>query len=251
VPRACFDFNDHVAIVTGGTRGIGGAVSSSLLASGATVVAVYHGDEAAALAFRDAQGESAARLVLEKLDVADPSAVEAFFQRQRTRCERLDLLVNAAGIRRDAVLAMMPETDWRRVLDVNLTGTWAMCKYAVKEMLSRRYGRIVNITSPSGQLGFAGQANYAASKAGQVALTRSLAKEVARRGITVNCVSPGFIDTALIADLPTEQAAAYRELVPLRRFGTPAEVADVVLFLCSDSATYITGSVYDVSGGLS
>jgi 3-oxoacyl-[acyl-carrier protein] reductase len=135
-------------------------------------------------------------------------------------------------------------------LQVNLTGTFNMCKQAVMRMSGRRFGRIVNITSPSGELGFPGQGNYAASKAGQIAFTRSLAKEVARRNIAVNCLSPGFIDTDLIADLPEEQLKEYRKNVPMRRFGTVEEVAEAVLFLLSDKATYITGEVLRVTGGL-
>lgn len=250
MPRATFDFNDRVALVTGGTKGIGAACVDGLLAAGATVTAVYAGDQGAAEAFAEARADAGERLQVARCDVSDPEAVTALFAAMRERNDKLDVVVNSAGIRKDAVLAMMSPSDWSRVLDVNLTGTWAVCKEAVKDMVSARYGRIVNITSPSGALGFAGQSNYAASKAGQVALTKSLAKEVAKRKITVNCVSPGFVDTALIADLPDEQVKAYKQMVPLRRFAQPEEIADIVLFLCSDSAGYVTGAVYDVTGGL-
>jgi 3-oxoacyl-[acyl-carrier protein] reductase len=144
----------------------------------------------------------------------------------------------------------MKEEDWRRVIDVNLTGSYAMAKNAVLLMMKKKYGRILFITSPMAHLGFAGQANYAASKAGQIGLMRSLSKETARKKITVNCVSPGFIDTGLIADLPPELVEQYKKMVPMRRFGKANEVAEAVLFLASSKAAYITGSVLDINGGL-
>ena len=160
------------------------------------------------------------------------------------------MLVNNSGIRKDAVLAMMKPEDWQKVLDVNLTGSFYMSKLAVHSFITNRYGRIITITSPAGRFGFEGQANYAASKAGQVAMTRSLSKEVASRGITVNCVSPGFIDTEFLADLPEKLRKEYLASIPLKRFGTPDEVAACVLFLASREAGYITGSVLAVDGGL-
>ena len=160
------------------------------------------------------------------------------------------MLINNSGIRRDSVLAMMPLDDWQKVLDVNLTGAFNMSKLAVLMFMANRYGRIITITSPSGRFGFEGQANYAASKAGLVAMTRSLSKEVASRGITVNCVSPGLIDTDFIADLPDKLRKEYLAAIPLKRFGTPDEVAASVLFLASRDADYITGSVLSVDGGM-
>ena len=159
-------------------------------------------------------------------------------------------MVNNAGIRKDAVLAMMRESEWHDVLNVNLNGIFYMCKFAVMSLMQKRYGRIINITSPSGKFGFEGQSNYAAAKAGLVALTKSVSKEVARRGITVNCVSPGFIETDLIQDLPEELRKSYVGRVPLKRFGTPEEVAACVLFLASREASYVTGSTLEVTGGL-
>jgi 3-oxoacyl-[acyl-carrier protein] reductase len=145
---------------------------------------------------------------------------------------------------------MMKAEDWNRVINTNLTGTFNLCKLAVQSMMRQRYGRIITLTSPVGKFGFAGQANYAASKAGQVAFTRSLSKEVASRKITVNCVSPGFIDTDFIGDLPEEQKKFYKDQIPLKRFGTPEDVTYPVLFLASKESSYITGSVLEVTGGL-
>ncbi len=244
------DFNDRVVIVTGGTRGIGAAVSKRFMDEGANVVAVYVGNDEAANAFKKSCAESGDRLELAKVDVSAYKDVEAFYGKLDKDYGRLDVLVNCAGIRRDGVVGMMKEEDWRRVLDVNLSGTFNMSKFAVRLMLLRKYGRIINITSPSGRIGIEGQANYAASKAGQVAFTKSLSKEVAKRKITVNCVSPGFIDTDLIAGLAEELRDAYKKMVPLKRFGTPEEIADAVVFLAGENASYITGTVLEVSGGL-
>lgn len=240
--------NGYKVIVTGGTRGIGKAVTGAFLEMGAAVTAVYASNDAAAEALLDEwKGRP---LTVEKLDIADYAAVEAFFDAYDKRNDSLEVLVNNAGIRRDSVLGMMPKDDWDKVIDVNLSGTFNMSKFALMKMLQNKFGRIITITSPSGKLGFAGQANYAASKAGQVALAKSLAKEAARRNITSNCVSPGFIDTELIADLPEEMVKAYRKQVPVGRFGKTEEVAAAVLFLASREASYVTGTVLEVTGGL-
>lgn len=244
-----FDFYDQTAVITGGTRGIGRATAEAFLAAGADVICLYGGDEQAARKML-ADHEGGSGLRVERLDVADADAVRDFWRRLEKEDILPEILVNNAGIRRDAVLAMMSEEDWRRVIDVNLGGVFNMSKYAVQAMSGSRYGRIINLTSPGGQIGFEGQANYAASKAGMVALTKSLSKEVAKRGITANCVSPGFIDTDFIRDLPEEQAKRYKQLVPLRRFGKAEEVADAILFLASRESAYITGAVLEVTGGL-
>ena len=243
-----FDFSEKLAVVTGGTRGIGRAISEAFLAAGARVIATYGFDTATAEEFTTAAGTK--RLETVQCNVADYAAVEAFFTILEDRGEELHVLVNNAGIRRDQVLAMMPPDDWEQVIKVNLSGVYNMCKFAVQNMMRQRWGRIINITSPQKDYGFSGQANYAATKAGLVGLTRSLSREVAKRKITVNCVSPGFIETDLIKDLPDATKKEYKGMVPLRRFGKPEEVAPVVLFLSSDEAAYVTGTVYDVSGGL-
>jgi 3-oxoacyl-[acyl-carrier protein] reductase len=244
------EFEGKKVVVTGATRGIGRAITEALLAQGADVVGIYGGNAAAAEAMASEYSQYGERLRLVPFDVSDYQAVAAFFAELEASWDTLDILVNNAGIRRDAVLAMMKEEDWRRVLDVNLTGGFNMSKCALPLMLKQKYGRIVFITSPMGHLGFAGQANYAASKAGQVGLMKSLSKEVAKRKITVNCVSPGFIATELIGDLPETQVKEYKQMVPANRFGTPAEVAEAVLFLASARAAYINGSVLEITGGL-
>ena len=245
-----FDFNDQTVIVTGGTRGLGKSFSKLFLENGAKVYATYASNEAAAQAFVVECGSLAEKLVTVKFDVSNYLAVEAFFAEFDNNNPRLDILINNSGIRKDNVLAAMSIDDWSSVVSVNLTGTFNMCKFGVKSMMRNKYGRIINISSPCSHFGFQGQANYAASKAGQIGLTRSLSKEVAKRKITVNTVSPGFIETDLINDLNPEMVAEYKNMIPMKRFGTTAEVAYTVGFLASKEATYITGSNFDVAGGL-
>lgn len=244
------DFTGQRAIVTGATRGIGGAVTKAFLERGATVIGLYGSDADTAQQFEKDCAGLAGSLLLYQCDVSSYGEVEDFYDTVEKEFDTIDILVNNAGIRRDGILAMMPEEDWRRVIDVNLTGGYNMSKFGVQLMLKQRYGRIIFITSPMAHMGFAGQANYAASKAGQIGMMKSLSKETAKRKITVNCVSPGFIETELISDLPEEQAREYKKIVPMKRFGTPDEVADAVLFLAAKSATYITGSVVEVTGGI-
>ncbi len=244
------DFTGQVVVVTGATRGIGRAVTEAFLEKGATVIGIYAGNVAAAAALQQDCTEAGQRLQLHKCDVSNYSEVSALFQLIEEEFDVIDILVSNAGIRRDGVLAMLKEEDWRRVIDVNLTGSYTMAKFGVNLMLKKRYGRIIFVTSPMGHLGFAGQANYAASKAGQVGMMKSLAKETAKRKITVNCVSPGFIATDFIADLTESQMKEYKKLVPAKRFGAPEEVADAVLFLAGSRSAYITGSVLEITGGL-
>ena len=243
------DFSGQKALVTGATRGIGRAIAEAFLATGATVIGTYGSNGQDAKEFLDA-GDWGDRLQLHRCDVADYLAVEKLYLQIEEQYDAIDILISNAGIRRDAVTAMMKQEDWQRVIDVNLTGTFNMAKQAVLLMLKKKYGRIIFITSPMAHLGFAGQANYSASKAGQIGMMRSLSKETAKRKITVNCVSPGFIDTELLDDLNGEQLKEYKKVVPMRRFGKPTEVADAVLFLASARAAYITGSILDVNGGL-
>lgn len=243
-------FEDQVVLVTGGTRGIGAGIARRFLEEGARVVATYRGNHEAAAAFRDRCASLGGRLDTRACDTSDPVAVEALYGALDDAYPAIDVLVNNAGIRRDAVLGMMSEADWDAVLSTNLKGCYLMAKHAVGRMSRRRYGRIIQITSPSGHMGFPGQGNYAASKAGQVGLARSLAKELAKRNVTVNCVSPGFIATDLLSDLADETREKYRALVPMERFGTVEEVAHAVLSLACREASYITGAVLEVTGGL-
>ena len=241
-------FEGQNVVVTGGTRGIGKGISEAFLKEGANVLATYGGNKAGADAFLEEFSEYKEQITLSCFDVSSYEESEKFFN--ELPFEKLDVLVNNAGIRKDNVVGMMPADDWQKVLDINLTGTFNMSKLAVMKMMRARYGRIVNITSPCSHFGFAGQANYAASKAGQIGLTRSLSKEVAKRGITVNCVSPGFIGTELIADLPEDLIKSYKGQVPMKRFGDVKEVAACVLFLAGGDASYVSGTVLEVTGGL-
>ncbi len=244
------DFAGQKAVISGATRGIGKAVTLSLLNKGAEVIGLYGGDEKAAMALADSAADNSGNLHLHKVDVSDYSMVENFFAEVEERFETIDILVCCAGIRRDKVLAMMSYADWQRVLDVNLTGSYNMAKFSVLLMMKQKYGRIIFITSPMGHLGFAGQSNYAASKAGQVGMMKSLVKEVAKRKITVNCVSPGFIETDFLSDLSEAQIKEYKKMVPSRRFGRVNEVADAVLFLADKKSAYINGAVLEITGGL-
>jgi 3-oxoacyl-[acyl-carrier protein] reductase len=244
------EFTGQKVVVTGATRGLGRAISLAFLQEGATVVGLYGGNAKTAEDFQKQCMVYGDLLQLYQCDVSDYAAVEQLYGRIEQKFDTIDILVNNAGIRRDSVLAMMKEDDWRRVIDVNLTGSYIMAKFAVQLMMKQKYGRIIYITSPMAHMGFAGQANYAASKAGQIGMMKSLSKETAKRKITVNCVSPGFIATELIDDLSPEQLSEYKKMVPMRRFGTPGEVADAVLFLAGPKASYINGAVLDVNGGL-
>ena len=244
------NFKEQTVIVTGGTRGIGRGISEEFLKAGAKVVATYQSNKKAAQYFYESNKEYSKYLELRSFDVTRYDEVEQFYKDVEKTHGEFQVMVHCSGIRIDSIVGMMREEDWRNVIDTNLTGTFNMCKFAVQNLMRKKYGRIIVITSPIGRLGFAGQSNYAASKAGQVAFVQSLSKEVASRKITVNCVSPGFIDTDFISGLPEEQKKKYIEMVPLKRFGLPLDVAHPVLFLASAEASYITGANLEVTGGL-
>jgi len=244
-------FEGQTVVVTGGTRGLGRSIALSFLEEGAAVHATYRSNEAAAEALRDSAAAHAGRLHLHSFDVADHEAARTFWEGlDELAPDGVQVLVNNAGLRRDAILAMMAPEEWNEVISTNLGGCYNMSKFAVMNMMQRRYGRIILITSPAAAVGFEGQGNYCASKAGQIGLMRSLCKEVAKRKITVNCVSPGFIDTELIEDLPDELRDRYRSLVPMKRFGKPEDVAYAVKCLAAKEASYITGTTLEVTGGL-
>ncbi len=244
------EFKDQTVIVTGGTRGIGKGIAKQFLEQGATVIATYASNDSAANEFKEELGNEGQNLILKKFDVSSHSACETFFEDILKEVDKIDVLVNNSGRRSDNITAAMSEDQWDSILDINLKGTFNMSKFATLHMMRNRYGRIINISSIGGSLGLQGQANYAASKAGQVALSKSLSKEVAKRNITVNNVAPGFIETELIQDLPEDQVKEYKKQVPMKRFGSVEEVANVVLFLSSKKASYITGTTIEVSGGL-
>ena len=245
-----FNFEGQTVIVTGGTRGIGRSIAEAFLKAGARVISTYSSNEATAAQFQKDNIQFADRIDMQRFDVAKHDEVEKFYKYVDSKYGSFEVLISNAGIRKDSVLGMMKETDWRSVVDVNLTGTFFMCKFAVMSLMRKRYGRVIVITSPMGRFGWEGQSNYAASKAGQVGLTRSLAKEVATRGITVNCVSPGFIATEFIEDLSDKLRESYLSQIPMKRLGKTEEVAACVLFLASREASYVNGAVLEVTGGL-
>lgn len=239
-----------VALVTGGSRGIGRAIACTLAREGFFIILTYVSrPEEAERTVADiaAQGGQARAFAL---DVGDDAAVDAFFATEIKDRLNLAVLVNNAGITRDGFLIRMKSEDFDRVLDVNLGGAFACSREAAKIMSKRRAGRIINITSVVGQMGNAGQANYCAAKAGLIGLTKSNARELAARGITVNAVAPGFIETDMTAKLGDDVVAAYVESIPLRRMGTVQDVAEAVAFLASEKAAYITGQVLAVNGGM-
>jgi len=242
-------FAGRVSIVTGASQGIGETIARELAAEGARIVLVdVQKDklEAVAASIAAEGGQAEARVV----DVGDTAAVDAAVAAIAAAHGRIDHLVNNAGITRDTLLMRMKEEDWDLVLKVNLKGTFNFSRAVLRTMIAARYGRIVNIASVAGQMGNAGQANYAASKAAIIAFGKSLAREVGSRGITVNAVAPGFIATAMTGILPEDVKKAYLALIPLKKFGLPKDVANAVKFLLSDDAAYITGQVVSVNGGM-
>ncbi len=243
------DFTNKVALVTGGARGIGRDIALELGKRGANIALV---DVEVARAEQTA-GEIESQGVRAKVYECDVSSFEDVDRVGKQALEDfgfVDFLVNNAGIVRDRLLMRMTPEDWNAVLSVNLTGTFNFCKVLSPQMLKKRQGRIVNIASVIGLMGNAGQANYAASKAGIIGLTKTLAKEFAPRGITVNAIAPGFISTAMTETLSDEVRAKMMEMIPLGRFGTGGDVANVVLFLFSSMANYITGQVINCDGGM-
>lgn len=243
------EFKGKRAIVTGGSRGIGKAVALELARKGADVAIFAQNTklvEEVAEEIRDMGNDSIGISV----DVSDFDSVSNSIQKVFDKWEKVDFLVNNAGITRDAILLRLQPEEWNKVISVNLNGVFNCTKVVLKEMVSKREGRIVNVTSIIGATGAVGQANYAASKAGIVGFTKSCAREVASRKITINAVAPGFIETDMTKDLPDKIKAEVKKGIPMRRFGSTEDISGVVCFALSDHAAYITGHVFHVNGGL-
>jgi len=242
------DLSGRIAIVTGASRGIGRAIAQQLARQGAMVVAAARGENARAVA--DEIVAAGGRAEAASLDVTDSGAPEQLVAATVERHSRIDVLVNNAGIARDQLLLRMKRDDWDAVLATNLTAAFTLSQAVLKPMIRQRGGRIISISSVVGQSGNAGQANYAASKAGLIGFTKALALEVASRGITANVVAPGLIETDMTRALTESARDEWASKIPLRRLGTPADIASAVCFLASDEASYITGQVLAVNGGM-
>ncbi len=242
-------FSGKVALITGASQGIGERIAVEIAAAGAlTTLVDVQKEKLEAVVDKIRQGGG--RAVAFEADVVRFERAAAVVEEVVQAHGRLDYLVNNAGIARDNLLMRMREEEWDAVLAVNLKGVFNYCRAAVRTMVASRFGRIVNISSGVGVMGNAGQANYSASKAGVIGLTKSLAREVAGRGVTVNCVAPGYIETAMTEGLPEAVKKAFLEMIPMKRMGTPEDVAPAVMFLLSDQASYITGQVIHVNGGM-
>jgi len=242
------NLSGKVALVTGASRGIGAAIAKTLAAQGATVVAGARGSNAETTVSSIAAGGGKAEAVA--LDVTDPANVESVVSGAIGKHGRIDILVNNAGIAKDQLLMRMKREDWDAVIATNLTAAFTCSQAVLRPMMKQRGGRIINISSVVGQMGNAGQVNYAASKAGLIGMAKALAREVASRGITVNVVAPGLIDTDMTKALSAGTSETWASQIPLGRLGTPDDVAWAVCFLASDEAAYITGQVVAVNGGM-
>lgn len=239
-----------IAVVTGASRGIGKAVAVKLAKEGAFVIVNYNGSKERAKAVQEEIEQFGGKAAVFQCDVADFEACDAFLKEVLQKYGRIDILVNNAGITRDGLLMRMSEKDFDDVLDTNLKGTFHCIRFASRQMMKQRQGRIINMSSVVGVTGNAGQANYAASKAGVIGLTKAAARELASRNITVNAIAPGFIQTEMTDVLPEAVKEATVKQIPLGTFGTPEDVANAVAFLASDQAGYITGQVLHVDGGM-
>jgi 3-oxoacyl-[acyl-carrier protein] reductase len=243
-------FQDRVAVVTGASRGIGKGIALELAKRGATVVINYNQSGDAAQALVDEIKSSGGVALAVQADVSDANQATALIKAATDTYDKIDILVNNAGVTRDNVIMMMKPEDFDIVINTNLRSTWLCSKAAVRAMMRKRYGRIINITSVSGIAGQSGQTNYSASKAGIIGLTKALAREVASGNVTVNAVSPGFVLTDLTKDLPEDLTNQLNDFIPLGRWGEIQEVAHAVAFLASDEASYITGHILSVDGGM-
>ena len=237
-------------MVTGSSRGIGRAIAERLASLGARVAVNYVARAEAAADVVATIGSAGGTALAVCADVRSAEAVQAMVRQIEEAWDGIDILVNNAGVTRDGLLARMSEQDWQAVIETNLGGAFRCTKAVLRKMMRRRWGRIINVSSVAGLAGNAGQANYAAAKAGLIGFTRSVAKEVGARKITVNAVAPGFIETEMTADLQDDWKQQVLDITPAGRFGAPVEVAEMVAFLASDAAAYITGQVISIDGGL-
>ncbi len=239
--------NRQIVLVTGGSRGIGRAIAVELGHKGRFVYVNFHSDEKAAHMTCQLIENNGGQAQAVKFDVSDIKSSEQSVKAILKEHGQIDILVNNAGIRSDKLMAWMQEPDWKNIIDTNLSSFFNVSKLIVKNMISKRFGRIINIASTSGQIGVAGQVNYSAAKAGIIGATKALAKEIARKNITVNAVAPGFIDTGMLDGMPMD---AIKKMIPCARLGKVEDVSALVGFLCSDKAGYITGQVIGVNGGI-
>ena len=244
------DSGKQIVVVTGGSRGLGRAISLAFAGPGTHIYFNYHSADASAVDTDKMIQAAGGAASFEKVNVASLEEVSGWFKRIAGDAGRIDVLVNNAGITKDGLIALMKEKDWDDVIETNLKGAYNCIKSVIRPMMKHRYGRIINMTSVVGAMGNPGQANYAASKAGIIGLTKSVAKELASRGITVNAVAPGYVETDMTASLPEAAKAAMLDLIPMKRPGKPEEIAGIVKFLASSEAAYITGQVIHVSGGM-
>jgi 3-oxoacyl-[acyl-carrier protein] reductase len=244
------DFEGRIAVVTGASRGIGRAIALELARRGASVIVNYNSSAEAAAQAVAAIEELGARAQAVQADVSEMEAAAGLIKTAVEVYGDLHILVNNAGITRDGLIMTMGNAEWEQVIQTNLASTFYCSKAAVRHMMRKRYGRIINISSISGIMGNAGQTNYSASKAGQIGFTKALAREVASRNITVNAVAPGFIETDIWDTVPQDIQASMKDIIPLGRIGQVQEVAQAVAFLASDQAGYITGQVIQVDGGM-
>lgn len=240
----------RVALVTGGTKGIGREISRCFVQKGIRVYMNYSSDDTAAESAAAEVSKAGIPAKIIKADVSDQEQVNSMVEQILKAEDRLDILVNNAGIIRDGLLMLMPDINWKRVIDVNLNGACYCSKAVLRSMVGNRWGRIINIISPSALLGRAGQTNYSASKGGLLSFTRSLAREMARFSITVNAVSPGVIETELTGTMQDNIRKEFISMIPAGRFGRPEEISNAVSFLASDEAGYITGEYISIDGGL-
>ena len=243
-------FEGKVAVITGASRGIGRSIALELGRNGASVIVNYNHAEEAAKAVTEEIIAAGSQSKIYQADVSKYDEAQGLIQFAIKELGNLHILVNNAGTTRDGLILTMSEKDWDFVIETNLKSTFNCSRAAVRHMLRKRYGRIINVTSVAGQMGNAGQTNYSASKAGQIGFTKALAREIASRNITVNAVAPGYIETDLTGSLPEDIQAGLKDLIPLGRVGNPEEVAKAVAYLASDDAAYITGHVLTLDGGM-